>query len=83
MKLFTVKRNSYVKILPDPDEGTRVPPAAPDMADGEVVLFKSIDGMYSFCVKQDGTVCHLVAWHPVKVVPKPKGGGFIQLEACV
>jgi hypothetical protein len=76
MKLFTVKRGLFVEVLPDPDAGTRVPLAAPDIADNEVVLFKKIDGMYSLCIKQDGSVCHLVAWHPVKIVDRPAGEGY-------
>lgn len=71
-QLHNVPNKTWVKIMPDPEEGTKVPPSAPSLPDGEVIFFDHIDGMYSYCKKQDGTVCHLVAWQPVEVVDDPR-----------
>jgi hypothetical protein len=33
--------------------------------DGEMLLFKHIDGMYSLCVSLSGEVSHIAAWEEV------------------
>lgn len=71
MKLHDVPRNSYVRIS---DEEVRVPPAAPDVKNEELIFFDHIDGMYSLCIKVDpetlsfGEVCHIAAWTEVSIV---------------
>ncbi len=66
MKLHQVPNGSYVKLVSA--ENTRVPPAAPPIADNEVIRFDHIDGMYSSCYKKSGHHCHLVAWAEVEIV---------------
>jgi hypothetical protein len=73
MRLYEVAEKSWVKIVPDPKVITQVPPDAPPLSDGEVIFFYHIDGMYSLCRKQDGTLCHLVAWQEVEKVGAPVG----------
>jgi hypothetical protein len=34
---------------------------------GEELEFKHIDGMYSYCLTQEGNVVHLKAWTEVEV----------------
>lgn len=36
--------------------------------DGIEFNFHHIDGAYSYCTLDDGTVCHLAAWTDVEVV---------------
>jgi len=64
MKLYEVPNNSRIKVLND----IKVPPAAPPIESGEELKFIKIDGMYSLCKKDDGTICHLVAWADVVVI---------------
>lgn len=64
MKLYEVPRNTYVRIV----NGTPPPPGAKPMLDAEVVLFKHIDGMYSYCIDADGDVVHLNATTEVEIV---------------
>lgn len=35
---------------------------------GEELNFRSIDGMYSYCTRDDGEVVHLVAWAEVEII---------------
>lgn len=69
MKLYAAPRRSWIRVLPM--EGTRVPPAASKILDGEVIFFDHLDGMYSFCRKPSGEVCHLVAWQEVEAAEEP------------
>ena len=64
-KLYDIPRNTKVRIL---DSEPRIPPNAITFTEGEVITFGHIDGMYSFCHKEDGTVCHLAAWTEVEIV---------------
>ena len=64
MRLYEVPRNTRVRLL---GELTN-PPDAPEPHAGEVVNFRHIDGMYSFCTTDDGTVCHPAAWTEVEIV---------------
>ena len=74
MKLHEVPRKSWIRVLPDPEVVTKVPPSAPMIADGEVIFFHHIDGMYSLCRNQGGQICHLVAWQEVEIVGEPLKG---------
>ena len=64
MKLYDVPRNSRIKVV---EEG-KVPPVAPTINEGEELNFRSIDGMYSYCTRDNGDVVHLVAWAEVKII---------------
>ena len=64
MKLYEVPRNSRVKVK----HTIAVPPLAPDITEEEVINFHHVDGMYSYCTKDDGTVCHLAAFTEVEIV---------------
>ena len=46
----------------------KVPPDAPEIESGEELNFRSIDGMYSYCTRDNGEVVHLAAWTDVEVV---------------
>ena len=64
MKLYDVPRNSRIKVV----EGDKVPPFASPINKGEELNFRSIDGMYSYCTRDNGDVVHLVAWAEVKII---------------
>tara|TARA_R110002020_G_scaffold127156_1_gene285326 strand:- start:557 stop:724 length:168 start_codon:yes stop_codon:yes gene_type:complete len=49
-------------------EKGKVPPVAPTINEGEELNFRSIDGMYSYCTRDNGDVVHLVAWAEVEIV---------------
>lgn len=66
MKLYDVPRNSRIKVIGD----VKVPPAAPHIEEQEELNFRSIDGMYSYCTRDNGEVVHLVAWADVEVINK-------------
>lgn len=63
MQLHKVPNGTWVRII-EPD---KVPPDAPEPTKGERIFFDHIDGMYSYCKREDGTVIHLVAWQEVEV----------------
>ena len=63
MELHKVPNRTWVRVI-DPD---KVPPAAPEPEQGERIFFDHIDGMYSFCKREDGTIIHLVAWQEVEI----------------
>ena len=65
MKLYDVPRNSNIRIL---DKKIRVPPAAIMPKKDDVLFFKNIDGMFSYCTNKDGNVCHIAAWTNVEVL---------------
>ncbi len=64
MKLFDVPQNTKIKVLRE----IGVPPAAPEILEGQILNFHHIDGMYSYCTDDRGKVYHLVAWAEVKIV---------------
>lgn len=64
MKLYDVPNNTKIRVIGD----IKVPPAAPDVAENEVLSFGHIDGMYSYCTNSKGEVVHLVAWAEVEIV---------------
>lgn len=65
MKLYNCKPNDIVKFLETP----KLPPCSNNI--DEAVIFKHIDGMYSYCLNLDGkTVVHPAAWTEVIVIGK-------------
>jgi len=63
MKLYDVPRNTRIKVVAN----NKVPPVAPQINEGEELNFRSIDGMYSYCTRDNGEVVHLVAWAEVEI----------------
>ena len=69
MKLYDVPRNSRIKVISgEAGREVQVPPAAPQIKEGEELNFRSIDGMYSYCTRDNGEVVHLAAWTEVEIV---------------
>jgi len=66
MQLHSVPRNSRIKVIVE----DKVPPGAPQINEGEELNFHRIDGMYSYCTRDNGEVVHLVAWAEVEVINK-------------
>ena len=64
MELYQVPRNSRIRVVIK----DKVPPGAPVIEEGEELNFRSIDGMYSYCTRDNGEVVHLAAWAEVDVV---------------
>ena len=64
MKLYDVPDNSKIKVLDD----IKVPPGAPPINKGDILLFDHIDGMYSYCKNMNGELVHLVAWADVEII---------------
>ena len=64
MQLHSVPRNSRIKVIVE----DKVPPAAPQINEGEELNFHRIDGMYSYCTRDNGEVVHLVAWTEVEIL---------------
>ena len=62
MKLYDVPRNSRIKVI----VSNKVPPGAPQINEGEELNFRSVDGMYSYCTRDNGEVVHLLAWAEVE-----------------
>lgn len=69
MKLYDVPCNTIVRVL----EFSEGPPGAPTVEKGEVVKFKHIDGMYSYCVNSGGELVHLKAWAEVEIIKLNEG----------
>ena len=68
MKLYSVPPNTKVRLLGD----LKNPPGAPEPDVGTVVLFKHVDGMYSYCLTHKGEVVHPVAWSEIEIVEDKK-----------
>ena len=66
MELQNVPRNSRIKVISD----IKVPVGAPKITEGDELNFRSIDGMYSYCTRDNGEVVHLVAWAEVEIIEK-------------
>lgn len=64
MKLYEVPRNTKIKVIKS--EG--VPPGGINISDGEIIDFKHLDGMYSYCKNDRGEIVHLPAWTEVEQV---------------
>ena len=62
MKLYDVPRNSMIRLLAKPV--TPMVSVPPD----DVVRFSHVDGMYSLCYNNDGSICHPAAWTEVEVI---------------
>lgn len=69
MKLYNVPRHTRIRLLEDVD----VPPGALPLKAGDVLRFKSVDGMYSYCTDQNGNVVHAPAWAEVEIVKTEDG----------
>ena len=65
-KLYDVPQNSRIKVVVK----DKVPPGAPQINEGEELNFRSIDGMYSYCTRDNGDVVHLAAWTEVEILFK-------------
>ena len=67
MKLYDVPRNSRIKVISgEAGRKVQVPPGAPQINEGEELNFRSVDGMYSYCTRDNGEVVHLLAWTEVE-----------------
>ena len=66
MELYNVPRNSRIRVVTE----DKVPPGAPQIITGEELNFKHVDGMYSYCTRDNGEVVHLAAWTEVEVIDK-------------
>ena len=64
MKLYDTPRNSRIKVIAD----IKVPPASPVIEEGDELNFSHVDGMYSYCTRDNGEVVHLAAWTEVEIV---------------
>lgn len=64
MELYNVPRNSRIRVVGD----IKVPPAAPIIKEQEELNFSHVDGMYSYCTRDNGEVVHLAAWTEVEIV---------------
>lgn len=49
-------------------EEVKTPPSSIVPQIGEELNFHHIDGMYSYCLRDDGTVVHIAAWSEVEVI---------------
>ena len=68
MKLYTVPKNTKVRLLGE----LLNPPGAPELDVGTIVLFKYVDGIYSYCLTDKGEVVHPVAWSEVEIMEDKK-----------
>ena len=64
MELYNVPRNSRIKVVGD----IKVPPASSMVKEEEILNFSHVDGMYSYCTKDNGEVVHLAAWTNVEII---------------
>jgi len=64
MKLYDAPVRTWVRVISE----NKIPLAALQIENGDVIWFDHIDGMYSYCKNKKGEVVHLVAWANVEVV---------------
>jgi hypothetical protein len=64
MKLYEVPRNTRIRVV----EPEAPPPGGLPAHAGEVLKFVKIDGMYSYCLDEQGNAVHLKAWTEVEIV---------------
>ena len=68
MKLYNIPDFTTIRIL---DNKPQVPPYALELKQNDEIKFHYIDGMYSYCTK-DNMVCHLAAWTEVEIINETK-----------
>lgn len=64
MKLYQIPRGTKVRLLAD----VSGPPGCGVYAHGDEFKLKNIDGMYSYCLDNNGDRAHLPAYAEVEVV---------------
>lgn len=67
-KLYDVPRNTMIRVT---DCEQVVPPDCKAIRQNDELLFRRIDGMYSYCVDNQGNVVHLAAWTEVEMISPP------------
>ena len=68
MKLYDVPINTRIKII----GGVIAPPGSPNILEQEELIFKSLNGTYSYCTRDNGEVIHLAGWVNVEVLKQKK-----------
>lgn len=64
MKLYECPRNSIVRLLEEPNH----PPASIRSKTNNLLKFHHVDGIYSYCIDENGNVVHPAAWTEVELV---------------
>jgi len=64
LKLFELNSPCKVRLIGD----IGVPVAAMGLKGGDIIHFKHIDGMYSYCKNENGDTVHPAAWTEVEIV---------------
>lgn len=64
MKLYELNSPCKVRLVGE----VGVPVAANSLKGGDVLNFKHIDGMYSFCYTEQGNIVNPAAWTEVEIV---------------
>lgn len=65
MKLYELKRGD--KFFIAGNERAQVPVASFPIEANSLLTFHNVDGMYSFCTDEYGTIVHPAAWTEVEV----------------
>ena len=65
MKLYELSRGSKFRLV---SKDPVTPPASKELEYGDTLILKNIDGMYSFCLTQEGEIVHPAAFSDVEVV---------------
>ena len=68
MKLYEVPRNTKVRII---DDETTTPVISYPVNKQEILYYHHYhhtDGMYSYCINEEGVVVHPAAWTNVEIV---------------
>ena len=63
MELYNVPDNSRIEVVYNTEPLKK-----------EELNFKHLDGMYSFCTRDNGEVVHLAGWTEVKIIKQNKDG---------
>ncbi len=63
-KLYELHRNTYFKLVGE----SATPQAGAEGTQEATYLLKHIDGMYSYCLDNNGQPVHLAAWSEVEKV---------------
>ena len=63
-KLYNVPRETKVKLMENPG----VPVGSKQLKTGDVLMFDHVDGMYSYCITEDGEIVHPAAWTKVEII---------------